>query len=127
MIFLGGNFDMKTIQIFLISFLSCIFATTAYASNYSFLNDSPISNFTSQDTAMMSANIQTALDLKSDDKKSSWKNPNTGAWGYAIPSHTTRQNGTICRNLTVFNEAKKIPGMSTYTYCKINGIWKITQ
>ncbi len=116
---------MKTTQIFLISFLSCIFSANIYASNYSFLNDSAISNFTNQDAAMMSANIQTALNSKSDGKKASWKNPNSGAWGYAIPSHTIRQNGTICRNLTIFNEAKKIPGLSKYTYCKINGAWKI--
>lgn len=112
------------IKILFLTFLSCISFTTLYASNYSFMHDSAIFHFDDNDTTMMSANIQYTLDRTRDGKKSIWKNPNTHAWGYAIPSRTVKRNGTTCRALEVFNEADKVRGTSSYTFCKIKGEWK---
>ncbi len=116
---------MKTLRIVLMSLIGCTLSAGIYAGNYNFLNDSAISYFTQTDTDMMSANMQHALNRTPDGKKSSWKNPQTTAWGYAIPSQTRRQNGTTCRQLKIFNEAKKRTGVSNYLFCKIKGEWKI--
>ncbi len=89
------------------------------------MDDTAISFFDNQDTQMMSTTIQNALNRTPDGKKSSWKNSSTGAWGYAIPSNTSKRNGTICRKLTLFNEAQNRSGVSTYLFCKIKGEWKI--
>lgn len=116
---------MKIVQTFLISLLSCIVSTNLMASNYGFLRDAPISFFTETDANMMYANIQNTLNHTPNGKKSVWKNPATQAWGYAIPSRAQSRNGTKCRSLTVFNEAKNRSGKSNYVFCKIKGEWKI--
>lgn len=115
---------MKLSQL-LLGLLTPIIFTTSYASNFNFMKDSAMSYFNSKDTALMSANIENALNHTADGKKSTWKNPNTTAWGYAAPSNTTKRNGTLCRNLKIYNEAEKVPGVVNYTFCKIKGRWKI--
>lgn len=114
------------ISIVLSSFIACLSLTgIVAASNYTFLNDSAITRFTSKDNQLMQANIFNALDHTADGKKSSWKNPASGAWGYAMPYKTTKAEGTVCRHLTIYNEAAHIPGKQTYTFCKLKGKWKI--
>jgi surface antigen len=103
---------------------SAAFTQATLASNLNFLEYSPISYFTAKDSALMQANSDYALDHTKDGQKSSWNNPQTGAWGYAIPANTTRTNGTTCRDLTIYNNAHKTPGQATYHFCKINGQWK---
>lgn len=102
-------------------------SSTLFAGNTSFYNYSPISFFDKSDAIMMNANMQTALDNYADGKKASWKNPSTGAFGYAIPSHTRKQNGWKCRDLTIFNSARDVTSKATYKFCKINNEWKIAE
>lgn len=116
---------MKIVKTIGITLLSSILSSTLFASNLSFMRDSAISYFSDTDTNMMFANVKSALSHNPDGKKSTWKNPTTGAWGYAIPSHTRQQNGTTCRNVKIFNEAKDRTGVSSYVFCRIKGEWKI--
>lgn len=102
-----------------------LFITPIFASNYGFLNDSAATYFQDRDEEMMSANAFYALNHVSDGKKVSWKNPSTHAWGYAIPSNTVRQHGSLCRYLKIFNNARGVTGVSTYFLCKVGKQWKI--
>lgn len=97
----------------------------AFAFNTSFLNDAPVSFFTSQDTDMMNQAMIKALNNAKDNSKASWRNPSTGAGGYFIPSHTIISKGRKCRDLAIFTEARNRTGQSKYQFCKINNAWKI--
>ncbi|EKD53819.1 MAG: hypothetical protein ACD_60C00149G0018 [uncultured bacterium] len=97
----------------------------SFSSNVSFLNYSSIFYFQGNDKNLMMSNLMNALSNYADGKKASWKNPKTGAWGYAIPSNTRTQNGLRCRNVKVFNEANNVTGASNYTFCKYGNNWKI--
>lgn len=110
-----------------ISFLILLFiipTTLLFASNYSFLDNSALTFFTDTDKNLMMKNIMTALNRYSDGKKASWKNPQTGAWGFAIPSHTATKKGLTCRNLKIFNSASRVTGESNYRLCKFKKEWK---
>ncbi|OAI48539.1 hypothetical protein AYO45_00970 [Gammaproteobacteria bacterium SCGC AG-212-F23] len=113
---------MKKLMLILIFIL---LNKTAIALNTSFLDYSAIYYFTTEDTRMMQQTMMQTLNTASDNTKITWRNPNTGANGYFIPSNTTIQNGVKCRNLTIFNEAHHVPGKSNYQFCKINNDWKI--
>ena len=103
----------------------CFLPGIVSANNLSFLKDSAVSYFTDKDTDLMWGNTMNTLDHYSDGKKSFWKNSQSGAWGYAIPSDTTKIKGTTCRHIKIFNESHHRTGESNYTFCKINGKWKI--
>ncbi len=100
-------------------------STYSYADNWSFLDGSAITYFTDQDKNLMEANLISTLNKTPDGKKSSWKNPHTGAWGYAIPSKTRSENGNRCRTVTVFNSARQTTGQAMYRLCKIKNEWEI--
>ena len=105
--------------------LSIAASTSALALNFSFLNNAAVSYFSNGDYKLMESAADQALDQGKDGQKITWKNPNTTAWGYFIPKNTTRKNGVVCRNLTIFNSAKDVTGLATYPFCKLNGDWKI--
>jgi len=111
-------------QLFLVLVLS-FFSFTSYADNWSFLDGSVITYFTDKDNELMQANVISALNKTPDGKKSMWKNPSTGAWGYAMPSKTAVKNGNRCRNVTVFNSARQTTGQAVYRLCKIKNQWEI--
>lgn len=98
-----------------------------FAGNYSFMNDSTFAYFHGKDKSYMTSNAMNALNHVSDGKKSTWKNPDTGAWGYAIPSKTTNQNGRVCRNLLMFNNAHDMTNSAAYRFCLFGRDWKIVR
>ena len=106
--------------------LSIILTTTAYASNFSFLNYSPVAYFTDQDWKIFKQTATKALDSSKDDIKFSWSNPKSGASGYVIPTRTASNNKMTCRDLIIFNIASDRRGKATYQFCKIAGKWKVT-
>jgi surface antigen len=106
----------------LLSASQCIFA-----SNLGFLSYSPITFFRGNDEQMMMNNVTETLNTKADGVKSSWKNPQTGTWGFAIADKTIMRNGVTCRTLTVFNDARQVTGEARYQLCKLNGKWVITE
>jgi hypothetical protein len=100
-------------------------AIVSYAGNYTFLNNTAITFFRGDDKNLMALNLDKALDAMPDGKKSIWRNPATGSWGYAVPSKTSYSNRMKCRNLTIFNSANSVTGLSTFRFCKIGGEWRI--
>ncbi len=105
--------------------ISCIWSNVAVAGNLNFMDNSSVSFFQGKDMDMMVNAAITALNTYKDGKKLTWKNNSTGTWGYVIPNHTTNTNGMICRNLTIFTNAKDVTDKFTYKLCKINNEWKM--
>lgn len=116
---------MKLAYKLVVTVLFSLFCITAYADNWTFLDGSAITYFTNKDKDLMEGNVLSALNRLPDGKKSTWKNPATGAWGYAIPSKTAIKNGNRCRTVTVFNSARQTTGQAVYRLCKINNQWEI--
>ncbi len=83
-----------------------------------------MSQFTDADAKLYMAAQNKALNTKRDGVKITWKNPESGAYGYMIPMRTIREKGILCRNLLIFNNAKGMTGQSTFKFCKINNQWK---
>lgn len=120
------EFVMKSLQtISFIVFIGILFVQPSVASNLNFLNFSAMNFFHGNDMQLMQANTYRALNQVKDGKKASWSNPDTGSFGYAMPSNTSRVNGRTCRNLKIANTAQKVSGAATYRFCKINNEWKI--
>jgi hypothetical protein len=116
---------MKTISLFISALIFSFFiCSSASASNYNFLNQSPISYFDQDDTTLMTDNVNTALNSARDGQKVTWRNPKTDAWGFAIPLHSTTKNGVRCRYIKILNSARRVSEDSRYLFCKIHGEWK---
>ncbi len=117
---------MKLLQTMsFVVFIGLLFVQSSIASNINFLNFSAMNFFRGNDLQLMKTNTERALIQVQDGKKASWRNPETGSWGYAIPSNTSRANGMTCRNLKIANTARGVSGAATYRFCKVNGQWKI--
>lgn len=117
---------MKTL-IMLLTLCASLFAITAQASNFYFLNESAIRYFNDMDWKLYEAAQSKALNNTPDNKKVSWKNPNKNHSGYLIPSQSTHVNGMPCRYLQIFTNADGLTGLSSFQFCKINGEWKIAK
>lgn len=94
---------------------------SVYAFNPGFLQHTPLYYYTKQDWDFSRNTSYKALEHAKDGKKIVWQNPQTGASGYSLPSHTQGN----CRHLKIFNQAKGVTSTTQYKFCKINGKWKI--
>lgn len=112
-------------KLLFILLLNSIFISQIYASNYSFLNYSPVFYFTDQDWQIMDSTLKNVLNNGRTNAKVEWRNPATGAHGYFIPVSSSGKKGKNCRYINIFNEAKNVTGQATYQFCKINGNWKV--
>ena len=82
----------------------CTAVTTAFAGNLSFLADSPLGHFNSDDMALMRENANKVLEAPDANAQQSWSNARTGASGMAqVRSQFTASNGTPCKRLRVVN------------------------
>lgn len=113
---------MKNLVLTVFLVITCCGSTFAF--NSSFLEYSPVFYFTEHDTKIMNEAMARALN-QGGNQKVSWKNPNTGANGYIIPSNRTTKNNLICRNLQIFNEANNVTGRSSFQFCRMGGQWKL--
>ena len=112
-------------KIFTVVALSLLSASVM-ASNMGFLNETPAKYYSDHDWELLSAAQQKALDSAPDNTKVSWRNETGDNSGYFIPSKTTRQNGTTCRNLKIFMNADGLQTLVNFRYCRVNGEWKYT-
>ncbi len=116
---------MKKILLVTLLALSNVITFSVFASNYSFLKEAPGNYFTKEDWNLFYAAQNKALSNHKDGSKVTWKNPQSGSWGSFVPSHTTKERGTSCRKLTMFNSAAGRTSGATYKFCKIQGEWKV--
>jgi surface antigen len=107
-------------------FLVCLSSFNLFASNELFMSNMPIANFTDKDTDMFKSTMDQALDHGRDGKKVAWKNPDSGAHGYFIPSQAKHSKGLLCRQLEIYSEAQTVTGKSSFQFCKMQGKWVIT-
>jgi hypothetical protein len=94
-------------------------SATASASNLSFLQGSAISRFTSEDIDLMLKNADEVLAAESSSAKREWKNPKTGASGFAeVRGQFVSTEGRTCKRLKVGNRAIGAAARNaTYTLC----------
>ena len=97
----------------------------AAAGNLSFLADTPIAYFNSDDRALMRQSAMKVLDATDANSKQSWSNAKTGASGMAqVRGQFTASNGTPCKRLRLVNKIKGLESDATYTVCKsADGGW----
>ena len=97
----------------------CTAVITAFAGNLSFLADTPLGHFNSEDMALMRENANKVLDSPDANSKQSWSNARTGASGMAqVRGQFTAANGTPCKRLRVVNRVKGLESDATYTVCR---------
>jgi hypothetical protein len=99
--------------------LGVLVSIATLASNLSFLQGSAISRFTSEDIDLMMKNADEALAAESSNAKREWKNPKTGASGFAeVRGQFVSTEGRTCKRLKVGNRAIGAAARNaTYTLC----------
>jgi|HubBroStandDraft_6_1064221.scaffolds.fasta_scaffold935338_2 surface antigen len=97
----------------------------AFAENYGFLNNTAMSYFTKEDWQIYNNTRMRALNNGKDGVKIQWNNPNSGSFGYIIPSNTIHKNDIVCRKLTSYTTANRISGETTVSLCKSKNKWLI--
>ena len=91
----------------------------ASAGNMSFLANSPVAYFNSDDMALMRESANKALDSPDANARQEWSNPRTRASGFAqVRGQFTAANGTPCKRLRIMNRARGLESDATYTVCK---------
>ena len=97
----------------------CTAVITAAAGNLSFLANSPVAYFNSDDMALMRESANKVLDAPDANARQEWSNPRTGASGIAqVRGQFTTANGTPCKRLRIANRARGLESDATYTVCK---------
>lgn len=102
-----------------------LISVPSFAFDEQLLRYSPVSYFTPNDIRIYINAAREALNEALDKEPYPWSNPETGASGYFIPSHSVRKNGVICRNLYVHTVAKKVGSSASFKICRFNEIWVI--
>jgi surface antigen len=98
----------------------------AAAGNVTFMKNSAISKMTEADLELLRATARNLLDYTADGEPRRWHNPETGATGVLTVLSTTEQEGSLCRQLEMFNEVKDLSGRSVFTFCRQpDGTWKV--
>ena len=93
--------------------------TTASAGNMSFLADSPVAYFNSDDMELMRQSATKVLEASDPNSRETWSNAKTGASGIAqVRGQFTASNGTPCKRLRIVNRARGLESDATYTVCR---------
>ena len=97
----------------------CTAVITASAGNMSFLANSPVAYFNSDDMELMRQSATKVLEASDPNSKQTWSNARTGASGMAQGrGQFTASNGTPCRRLRIVNRVRGLESDATYTVCK---------
>lgn len=106
----------------------CLVSSTAIAFNALFLKDSPVANFSPEDTSMMMDNLMSAMDNNDNGVVTEWKNEATGNFGSIMPLDLTEEGDTTCRHVVIENNADGQHGKSEFKLCKAaDGKWLVAQ
>jgi len=97
----------------------------AYGSNTSFLSNSAMSFFTTEDWKISKTAEVKALNQNKDGVKLVWTNPKTGTHGIFVPRHTFHAHGSLCRDMEIKHTANLVNEKAIYRFCKLNNQWKI--
>ena len=112
----------------LVAGLALVFSLPASALNWSFLQYSPVTQFTDQNWELLRQAGEKALASGADGEIVRWSNPSTGASGSIQPLDTTQREGMTCRLTAISNSAGGASGTSRFTFCKqADGTWRVVQ
>lgn len=96
-------------------------STPAFAQNYGFMRDTPISRFDKEDMRLHNQAAQAALDAPDLGKPFAWRNPKSGNSGSATATASQREG---CRKLTVETKASIGSAKNEFHLCKVEGKWR---
>ena len=97
----------------------CTAVITASAGNMSFLANSPVAYFNSDDMELMRQSATKVLEASDPNSRETWSNAKTGASGIAqVRGQFTASNGTPCKRLRIVNRARGLESDATYTVCR---------
>ena len=100
--------------------------TASAQGNAGFADDSPMSQFTEDDFAMMNANNKAALDGGEAGKKKTWRNAATGATGSITLLEKSEYQNLPCWRAKFTNQSSDYQSTSVYRLCKTaKGEWKV--
>lgn len=104
-----------------------LFSPVTFAvSGLGFLSKSPIAYFTPEDSRLFKHALYEVLDKQPDGKTEQWKNEQTGHFGRIRSVSTSREHGTTCRRILLFNSAGGVTGKARFNFCRQpDGTWKI--
>lgn len=98
-------------------------SSVTVSSNYNFLKNSVISEYSDSDIEMLLEHVQIGLN---ENRTVEWHNENTGHGGSITPGEPARHDGLTCRYATITNKSKSKQGTTRFKFCKMeDGTWKI--
>lgn len=101
-------------------------APSAFALNYGFLANTPISKFTEQDMELLKSHVRQALDEAENGQTLEWSNPETSAQGTITVESSQQDGDRYCRVLAVTNKSKYLQGGGKFKLCKNStGAWSL--
>lgn len=116
----------RTIAVVVAAASLCLSAAALAFNVMTWLNDAAVRDFTDKDWELAWGTVQEALNSAEDGQTLTWENPDSGAHGSSTPSDTVNKYDTVCRQLTMVNNARHQQGESTIEYCrKPDGTWGI--
>ena len=114
------------ILVSIVSLTALVSAPAIGAGQFGWLENSPVSNFTDDDWALLRQTARDMLDNGEDASKAEWSNPSTGAEGTVEVLNTYEEDGRTCRRTKFYNSAGGVTGTGLYRLCRIeDGTWKI--
>ncbi len=122
--------SVKPVQFFLIRMLlitgGClVWFSNVQAVNLQYLKYSPVSEFTETDFELLQSTGLTALNEYKDGQTTEWKNEQSGHYGSITLLESSEIKGNYCRKTRIKNYTQQKNGQAVFTFCKINGHWKI--
>jgi hypothetical protein len=117
---------MKIFIKVLLTILLAGMASSAISSNFSFLDNSPMSKLTASDWKTITGMSEEVLNTFPDHQKAQWKNVDSGHSGYMEPLNRTRENGLVCRNVKFVSHTSFGESSDKFKFCKYpKEGWKI--
>jgi surface antigen len=94
---------------------------------WSWMTESAISKFTSEDIGLLKNAGRDALNNQPDQSEVPWNNPDTGNSGSITVTNTRQVDDRTCRNALLKNNAENIKGTLRLVLCQqTDGTWIVS-
>ena len=120
--------NIKALFVFGVVLSSTLNANTVYAqAAWSWMTESAISKFTSEDIGLLKNAGHDALNNQPDQSEVQWNNPVTGNSGSITVTNTRQIDDRTCRNALLKNNAENIKGTLRLILCQqTDGTWIVS-
>jgi hypothetical protein len=117
---------MKAILHVVIAVFLAGMVTSAASSNFSFLNNSPMSKLSADDWKIISGMSDQVLNTYPNNTKAAWKNTDSGHSGYIEALNRTHEKGLECRDVKFVSHTSYGESSDKFKFCKYPNVgWKI--